>query len=197
MMAVVNERRDLEALLPFHVNGTLRGEERQSVEDALKDDAALRDEAEALARLRRTMKDIDDGPSPGEFGLARLMRDIDRMETPARAPRRRGLVLPWSIAVAASAGFLALALGWAPADRSEPFRQASGVAEASYLTVAFQPDVPQSDVSDLLLEYGLAIVEGPSALGLYRVDPGVGRDLEALVSELRDRDAIIESVDMP
>lgn len=197
MMAVANERRDLEALLPFYVNGTLEGDERQSVEAALRDDAALRDEAEALSRLRRTMKDVDDGPSPGEFGLARLMRDIDRMDAPARAPRRRAPILPWSIAAAASAGFLALALGWAPAERQEPFRQASGVSDGVYLTVAFQPDVPQSQVSDLLLEYGLAIVEGPSALGLYRVDPGAGRDVGALVAELRDRVTVIESIDMP
>jgi anti-sigma factor RsiW len=197
MMAVANERRDLEALLPFYVNGTLAGDERLSVDAALKEDARLRDEAEALSRLRRTMKDIDDGPSPGEFGLARLMRDIDRLEAPAQAPRRRGLILPWSIAAAASAGFLALALGWMSADQSEPFRQASGVADALYLTVAFQPDVAQSAVSGLLLEYGLEIVEGPSALGLYRVDPGAGRDLEALAAELRDRAEVIESVDMP
>lgn len=195
MMAVADERRNLEALLPFYVNGTLTADERRGVDAALRDDPRLRDEAEALARLRRTMQDSDSDASPGEFGLARLMRDIDRQEAPA--PRRRSMILPWSIAAAASAGFLALALGWMPAERSEPYLQASGDADGVFLTVAFQPEATQSDVSALLLEYGLEIVEGPSALGLYRVAPGNGRDLDALAADLRNRATIIESIDLP
>ena len=198
MAAMAVNRTEVEALLPFYVNGTLRGDERAGVEAALDDDARLRDEVEALGHIRRSMRDIDMGHTPGEFGLARLMRDIDRA-APARQPvvRRTGTLLPWGLAAAAAVALVAVGLGRFGFEESAPYTQASGGADETFLTLAFQPEASQAQVSDLLLEYGLVIVDGPSAIGLYRVDPGQGRDLAALAAELRDREEVIESVDTP
>ncbi len=198
MAAMAVNRTEIEALLPFYVNGTLRGDERASVEAALDDDARLRDEAAALGHIRQSMRDIDMGHTPGEFGLARLMRDIDRA-APARQPavRRPSALLPWGLAAAAAIALVAVGLGRFGFQESAPYTQASGGADETFLTLAFQPEASQAQVSDLLLEYGLVIVDGPSAIGLYRVDPGQGRDLAALAADLRDREEVIESVDTP
>jgi anti-sigma factor RsiW len=198
MAAMAVNRTEIEALLPFYVNGTLRGDERASVEAALDDDARLRDEAAALGHIRQSMRDIDMGHTPGEFGLARLMRDIDRA-APVRQPavRRQSALLPWGLAAAAAVALVAVGLGRFGFEESAPYTQASGGADETFLTLAFQPEASQAQVSDLLLEYGLVIVDGPSAIGLYRVDPGQGRDLAALAAELRDREEVIESVDTP
>jgi anti-sigma factor RsiW len=198
MAAMAVNRTEIEALLPFYVNGTLRGDERASVEAALDDDARLRDEAAALGHIRQSMRDSDMGHTPGEFGLARLMRDIDRA-APARQPavRRQSTILPWGLAAAAAIALVAVGLGRFGFEESAPYTQASGGADETFLTLAFQPEASQAQVSDLLLEYGLVIVDGPSAIGLYRVDPGQGRDLAALAADLRDREEVIESVDTP
>jgi anti-sigma-K factor RskA len=199
MAGLADTRQELEALLPFYLNGTLASEERARVDAALREDARLRDQARTLEELRTTMHDTDYGQSPGEFGLARLMRDIDRAEAASAdsGTARRHALLPWGLAVAASAALLAVSLGWVGGDQTAPYLQASGDAEGSYLTVAFQPDASQSDVSNLLLEQGLVIVDGPSAIGLYRLAPGEGRDVEALAADLRAQGALIESVDLP
>jgi anti-sigma factor RsiW len=198
MAAMAVNRTEIEALLPFYVNGTLRGDERASVEAALDGDARLRDEVEALGHIRRSMRDIDMGSTPGQFGLARLLRDIDRAD-PVRQPavRRPSAILPWGLAAAAAVALVAVGLGRFGFQESAPYTQASGGADETFLTLAFQPEASQAQVSDLLLEYGLVIVDGPSAIGLYRVDPGQGRDLAALAAELRDREEVIESVDTP
>jgi len=199
MAGLADSRQELEALLPFYVNGTLASEERARLEAALREDAKLRDQARTLEELRTTMHDTDYGQSPGEFGLARLMRDIDRAEAASTSvgTARRHALLPWGLAVAASAALLAVSLGWVGTDQTAPYLQASGDADGSYLTVAFQPDASQSEVSNLLLEQGLVIVDGPSALGLYRLAPGDGRDIEALAADLRAQDELVESVDLP
>ena len=70
--------RDLVELdLAFHVNGTLEAEARAEVEALLAEDARLRSEAEALAVIRAEMQ-AEGIRSPGEFGLARLLRDVAR-----------------------------------------------------------------------------------------------------------------------
>jgi hypothetical protein len=68
---------DLDLLVPFHVNGTLSPDEAAAVQAWLDaDDMALSD-VEALAAIRAAMQ-ADLVCSPGEFGLDRLLREVDR-----------------------------------------------------------------------------------------------------------------------
>ena len=56
------------------------------MEAALAADPHLRSQAEILRRIRNEMQSADIGFSPGEFGLARLLRAIeeDRMRRTRR-----------------------------------------------------------------------------------------------------------------
>lgn len=191
-------REEIEALLPFHVNGTLEGEEAAAVEAALAADPQLRDEVEALAAIRDTMQE-DDGFSPGEIGLARLVRTIEAeaeaeaaavaaaeeaarraeaeaqaaaaeaaRQAEARARPKAPLVRPavWRIAAALLLA-VALAQGALLTMRGDqPGYQLAGQAEADF-TVAFSPGVTEPQMRLLLLDAGVEIVGGPSALGLY------------------------------
>ncbi|WP_430448232.1 zf-HC2 domain-containing protein [Rhodophyticola sp.] len=168
--------RPVEELLPFYVNGTLGAAERAEVDAALADSADLRAELEVLTALRKQMQ-ADEVESPGEFGLARLMRDVDREGPPSSAPvEEPGTVVPvrqlriWQIAAA-----LVLAIGLAQSfvllnAPGEPgFELASGGAAGADFVVGFAPDATEAQIRALLLDAGVEISAGPSALGLYEL----------------------------
>lgn len=206
MVAAMGE---LNQLLPFHVNGTLDGDERAAVERALGRDAALRAEAAGLARLREAMQVQDMGQSPGAFGKARLMRDLARMEAAAleaspraaAAPRRSAAPVTSMLAAAAIAGLFAFGVGWFSASDDATFTLASGgtgtVAQGPVLTVAFRPDATEAQIAALLRDNRLGIVEGPTAIGLYRVEAQATANLVELAARLRAADSVIESVGLP
>lgn len=193
MVTAEDEMDNVQGLLSFYANGTLEPEERARVESALQEFPDIKSDALTLEKLRETMQGLDTGSSPGEFGLARLLRDIDRAERPKPA----GKVLPWSVAAAAMAALFAVGFVWMAEPRDEAFMQASGDPGVPLLMIAFQPDATQAQISDLLLELRLEIVRGPSAIGLYGLDPGAERDLSAIASDLRGRSDLVESVDLP
>ena len=180
-------RDDIEALLPFYANGTLEGADRAAVEAALETDAELRADLAALQAIRQTMQ-TEEVASPGDFGLARLMRDVEA-ETPVTAPpaAANDNVVPvtrlrlWQTAAAV---ILAVGLGVnllpGPGDAPETgrsiatdeaptteegFSLASGGAPD--FTIAFAPDAREAEIRALLLQAGVEITQGPSALGLY------------------------------
>ncbi|MGI3184498.1 hypothetical protein [Nioella aestuarii] len=195
----------LHELLPFRANGTLEGADLAAVDAALAEDADLRAELAALTAIRQTMQ-AEEVASPGEFGLARLMRDVDA-ETRVAAPvAANDNVVPlmrlriWQVAAAV---VLAVGIGFnlqqvgpgtAPMDSAEPagFTLASGGSAADF-TVVFAPDATEAELRALLLEAGLEIVSGPSALGIY----GLGLiDAEASDAALAalSASAIVEDV---
>ena len=179
-------RDDLNALLPFYANGTLEGAERAAVEAALVEDADLRAELAALQAIRDTMQS-QEAESPGDLGLARLMRDVEaETRTDMAPPAANDNVVPlarlrlWQVAAAL---VLALGLGFNmlpdagrapgpenamsedPAAAEPGFSLASG--GAADFTVIFAPDATEAAIRALLLEAGVEIIGGPSALGLY------------------------------
>lgn len=199
--------RDLEMDLPFWVNGTLDGDARAALDAALAEDARLAGEAEALGAIRDGMQ-AEDVRSPGEFGLARLMRDVAK-EAAVAAPVPQVVPLtrrPW-VWQAAAAVALAALVGqtmWSPrgaeqaAGRATGFELA-GAAVPGALAVAFVPGTTEEALRAVLLDAGLEIVSGPSALGFYRLDlPGSADDAAALAAAeavLRAAENIVETVE--
>jgi hypothetical protein len=177
----------IHELLAFRANGTLEGEDLATVEAALEADADLRAELAALTAIRATMQ-AEEVQSPGDFGLARLMRGVDAERAIPAPVAANDNVVPlmrlriWQVAAAV---VLAVGLGFnlpqfgpstEPAQLSEAepaaaegFSLASGGASAAAFTVVFRPDATELDIRLLLLDAGLEIVSGPSALGLYGV----------------------------
>jgi hypothetical protein len=208
---MVTAMGNVSELLPFHVNGTLTGDERAMVERTLGRDADLRAEARSLAALREAMQAEvagDAGRSPGAFGKARLMRDIDRIEaarlvtaTGSAQPRRAAAPVRSMLAAAAVAGLFAFAVGWFTASDTAPYTLASGgevaAVQGPVLTLAFRPDATEAQIAALLRDNRLGIVAGPSAIGLYRVEVPAGTDLAGLAARLRAADSVIESVGLP
>jgi len=157
------ERRAIEKLIPFQVNGTLEEEDRARVERALEEDAALRDEVVFLEALREGVRASLEVPQAGEFGLARLRRSV-------RRERRRAFVArTWRPALALAAGLLLIVQTFALLDFSRDAARLAGVASAD-LQVSFAPDAKEQQIRELLRRVDARIVDGPSAAGLYRLE---------------------------
>lgn len=178
----------IHELLPFRANGTLEGEELAAVEAALAKDADLRGELAVLRAVRDTMQ-AEQAESPGDFGLARLMRDVGEeggTDAPATANDN---VVPLSrlrIWQVAAAVVLAVGIGFSlpqfvtgpgPApvavrdtapEAGEGYSLASG-GETADFTIAFSPDATEREIRAVLLDAGVEIVSGPSAIGLYEL----------------------------
>ncbi|WP_333715138.1 hypothetical protein [Yoonia sp.] len=184
-------RDDIEALLPFLANDTLAGEERAEVERAVAADPALAMDLAALKAVRATMRTDDIGASPGDFGLARLMRDLDgdKTATTAVGPRPR----IWQVAAAL---LMAVVIGQAVllsgSGDSTGFELAGGTTAA--LTVAFVPDAPEAAIRAALLDAGVEIIAGPSALGLYQLGLLENVTLDEAEAALRAAEGVIESL---
>jgi len=188
----LDSQMEIEALLPFYVNGTLDEDERARVDDAIGANSGLRTQVEALRQIRASVRATETEHSPGEFGRARLMRDIERDTRNSSSRPMPGALLAASIVAATVALGSILFVSRGGVD----YQQASGGAVSQQFTVAFRPDASEREISDMLLEYGLGIVSGPSAVGLYRLDPGTPDDIEALFSELQKRVDVVESIQL-
>ncbi len=193
MTQAISDRDHTAELLPFWVNGTLSASEAIEVEAAMAFDADLRAEADALKNLRDTMQASQSAFSPGELGLIRLQRAI------AQEPRQK----IWryrstaATALVAALALIGIYLVLPPkTDKPDVYRQASGQSTANLVTVSFRSDATEGAVADLLLRHELVIVDGPSALRLYRVEVAKDQDPAAVAIALRRETSLIESVEV-
>jgi hypothetical protein len=185
-------RAEIEALLPFLVNGTLDGPERDDVEAALDADPDLRAQYHALVAIRDQMRGEEMDYSPGDIGLARLMRSIDvegsgtaASPPPVAAPATRPM--PWRIAAAVLlAVVLAQGVMLMRGDSVGGYELAG--ENRAVLQAAVRPDTPEAALRAALLQAGVEIVGGPSALGLYALAP-----VDPAASAAEARAALLES----
>lgn len=198
---MTRSRDEMELDLAFLVNGTLSPAEMAEMEALLAEDDLLAAERDALAVIRAEMQ-AEEFRTPGEFGLARLMRDVNRdTAAPATAATQVVTLRPrtWMWQAAAAVAVLALVvqtylptIGGAP--QGEGYVLA-GASAPGALVVSFAPDTPEVQIRDLLVGADLEIVSGPSALGLYRLDVLDGGDLDTATAALRAARTIVESVE--
>ena len=184
-------RDEIEALLPFLANDTLEGEERAEVEAAVAADATLATELAALKLIRAQMRD-ESVQGPGEFGLARLNREIEREEQTTRMARWQGrglLQLAAALVIAVMVGGYLLTGGQEPGGYEL-------AGEAPAIMVSFAENTTEAEIRATLLAAGVVIVDGPSALGFYGLAPLPDVDLATAEETLRAAEGIVTSVEV-
>ena len=189
-------RQELEELLPFLLNGTLEGAELAEVEAAVAADPALAAELEFLRGVRDDIKTRETAPSPGEFGLARLMRDVTSDRSAAAKPA--GVSRIWQYAAAAAVA-LFVAQSALVFTAPEKMVQLAGGSITPYngpvLVVAFNQDATEGEIRKLLTDFGMEIVGGPSALGLYSISIYDEDATDAALIYLNTAPEIVESAE--
>lgn len=187
----MSERR-LEELLPFAANGTLTPEEQAELDAALAEDARLAEELRFVEALRDEVRGREVPSSPGEFGLARLKRAVA-----AEAPVARRTNW-WKAGAVAACALFAVQTGFVLTASDDRVELAGGgpLDEGPVFTVAFSPEATEAEIRALLLDAGVEIIAGPSALGLYRLAPVAGVDAAAADAALRAAGNIVEDLNL-
>lgn len=180
----MSRRDELEALLPFYLNGTLEGEELEAVE------AWLAAEPAALAALGEAEAEFSGANAANEAirppadALSRFSRLLDAEAAPRRAAASpswlarvwgRLAALPAGVAWAAAAALLALVMVQAvtaPNRRGSGYEVAGAQGEAvqsPFLLVKFKPEAKMADIAAFLTANGLKLAGGPNGDGVFRV----------------------------
>ncbi len=196
-----DERREIEDLLPFYLNGSLADADRLRVERALDDDEGLRTELDFLVRWRQTVKDTAQDQGVGALGERRLLRSIRdegvERETPSRdatvSPLRR-FVRPALALAAGLALVVQAATIWNLQSELDARGELQTLSGGAVFKVQLADDATVGDVSAFLLDEGLVIVEGPTALGFYELTP-IDEELpddalRSLLERIRENDAL-------
>jgi hypothetical protein len=188
------ERKALE-LLPWYVNGTLDGEERELVGRQVLASLACRKELDRLRRLHGLMQRDDADAVATDREFERLMARIRASEASpgsAAAMTRRGA--PWMpLALAASVAAALSGMVWwgtltpsAPSGTYETMSNPSPAgAAAARVHVLFEPGVTGSEQRELLAALGLTVVGPPAEDGVLTLAFPEDVDRPAIVAALK------------
>src|SRR5262245_9452904 len=153
-----------DLLLAWFVNGTLEASERAAVEEHLRVCARCRDEVAFLGALRRGVKALSDAQGPGELSRKRLMRELRAERRVARAWWRPALAAAAAVIVVQG---VVIANLWT---RDAAITPLGGPGAAGAIVqIEFAPTATEAQIRSLLQEVGGTVVDGPGALGVYRV----------------------------
>jgi len=190
------ERRDIEALLPWHAAGTLSRRDAQRVEAALEEDHDLARQFELVREeLGETIHLNETLGAPSARAMERLLAGIEAEGAKGRKRPSFNLAafigerltmfsprtLAWSavtavLAIVLQAGLLAnLYINEPGSEVPTAYKTASAPTRGlvgpvgSYALISFTPQVSAADVTKFLEAHNASIVEGPKAGGLYRI----------------------------
>ncbi len=180
------------ALLPWYVNRTLGGAERDQVERHLATCARCRDEVLFLEGLRANVQSEEVTP-PTELGLKRLLRDV-------KAERRVEVSSWWRRAAAAAVVVVVIQAGLLAnlyRQPSDAIRPLGDTLPEAILQVRFNPDVTEARIRAALQQAEAVFVDGPSANSIYRLrlmaEPAGEEEITRHITRLRES-GIVEHV---
>lgn len=180
----MSRRDELEALLPFYLNGTLEGDELAAVEKWLASDtAAITALGEAEAEFSGAAA-VNEAIRPPADALSRFARALDAEAGPVAANAapsavvllwKRFTAIPasaaWAVAAAALA-FVVVQATLEPGRQGADFEVAgSGEDRATvpFALVTFRPEATVAEINALLATSGGSIFAGPASGGVFKV----------------------------
>jgi hypothetical protein len=196
------ERRALE-LLPWYVNGTLEGAERELVGRQVRTSLTCRKELERLRRLQKLIQRDDAEAAETDLAFERLMARIRASDAQGKARPQLGATKTawtrWAIAASLAAATVA---GWAwwtatPDLRPRLYETLTAPSPADVrIRIVFAPGVSETERQQLLASHGLSVVGSPTQDGIVTLAFKEDADRAAIVAALK-QDARIAFVTTP
>lgn len=181
----MSRRDEMEALLPFYLNGTLEGAELAAVEQWLATDPAGAEALEAAEAEFSSTTAANEAIRPPAGALSRFVEALEAQAGPERGAGARPASIvslfsrlrsaPAGIGWAVAAALLALVVVQQvtrPGGETSDFEVAgadNSLAVAPFALVKFRPDARMADISAFLSDNGLKVITGPSADGIFRI----------------------------
>jgi hypothetical protein len=215
--AEYSELAELQALLPWYVAGRLRRRDRQRVEAAVRNDAALARQVDLVREeLAETICLNESLGAPSARVMDRLMAAIDAETGVARKLTSPRAIAGWlanfiasfsprTLAVAAS--FAVLAIGLQAFMLVGKLASPQGAVETAGLStdrqgrfamVRFVRQANAGEITDFLQNYQATVVDGPKPDGMYRVKIGVTalakEELARIVARMR-HERVVETAE--
>jgi len=223
MSATMDEREEIEALLPWFVTGKLAQGERLRVERYLAEHPDVaRQVVLAREESAETVAGAESFGTPSRASFDRLMVQIGQDER-SRAGLMQGLapylerIADWiggfsrvqlggmAVAAAMLLAVQAAAVTYLVTGGAQTYQTASGPSDAvpergTFALVSFKPGATVLEIAAVLSEIGAQIVDGPKAGGIWRVrlsaEPLAPADAEGRTATLRARSAVVGFVSL-
>ncbi len=187
-----SERHALE-LLPWYVNGTLAGDEREQVRRELRSSLTCRLEYDRLRRMQELMQQSDAEHVATDRGFERLMT---RIQADGPAARARGAFgrfnwLPLAQAAAVLALVSVIVWWWSADSGVEPRTFETLTTDepadvpAPRLRLVFVAGVPDETRRAILAELGLRPIAPPTPDGIYTLALPSSADAGRIAERLR------------
>jgi anti-sigma-K factor RskA len=165
-----------DALLPWYVNGTLRGEELAFVEQHVRGCGQCQAEVDWLRQVFAAcaaLAPLEEEPAPAgtRFGDSRPLAGWAgplRMKAGWRAAPTwvRGLLAAQLAAIAVLGTMVAIETGNKPSYQTLGSESRS-VPSGNAVVVVFDPTAPEADIRRIVAGAGARIVDGPTAANAY------------------------------
>ena len=147
----------------------------ERIEAMMARDRGLSADVALMRGLKPALEEADRADvrqPPGELGWRRLEKAIGQDEAGRSPPSRRQMTV-WRIAAAflgiavlGQAGYIAVT---STAVDRVAYRTASEAVAEHVLGIGFAPGATAAEIAALLQDANARVIDGPSALGLYRV----------------------------
>ncbi len=223
MNATMDEREEIEALLPWFVTGKLAEAERVRVELYLAEHPDVaRQVALAREESAETIAGAESFGVPSRASFDRLMVEVGRQER-----RQAGLlqsfapylerIADWiggfsrmqlgglAVAAALLLAVQAVTVTYLMTGGGATYQTASGPsdiapARGTFALVTFKPAATAQEITAMLAEVGAQVVDGPKAGGIWRVrlsaEPLAAADAEARIATMRAKSTVVGFVSL-
>ncbi len=192
----MSDKDNINENLPLMVNGKLDEEEISELKAQNSERPSLQKEADFLVALRKGIQ--EDQPLPGEVGLARLKRDIQKEQARKTLPGGKKVSPLWkTAAIAVCVLFAAQTIWLAPTAVQIPSADittlaGNEVSSGPKIKVIFSESITLSQLREALLSVDGTIVDGPSALGILTLALPKNKNSKEVILKLQENEFVIE-----
>jgi hypothetical protein len=180
----MSRRDEIEALLPFYLNGTLSGADLSAVEEWLRNDASALSSIEEAERELSATTAANDAIRPPADALSRFSKALEREAGPVQEGSasswlettwQRVVGIPAAFAWATAAVAVVILLAQAALDMNvdkggiEIAGSDEDLAKMPFVLVIFKPDARMADITAFLDANDATIVAGPLPGAVFRI----------------------------